>query len=62
MQYRLPVESGKLCPRWVPSTLMHSPLGSTRTYSQFTSLSRKLGQPCLFDSSTKSFHDRSLGP
>ena len=28
---RLPVRSGKLCPKCVPSTLTHSPSASTRT-------------------------------
>merc|ERR1719157_44337 len=53
MQYRLPVPSGRLCPKWVPSALMHSPLGNTRTCSQFTSESRKEDHPWTFDSLTK---------
>lgn len=37
MQYLLPFRSGRLCPRWVPSTLTVSPFIRTLTYSQFTS-------------------------
>ena len=42
IQYRLPFPSGKLWPKCVPSTETASPSGRIRTYSQFTSLSRKL--------------------
>ena len=30
MQYRLPLRSGRLCPRWVPVALTVSPSPSTR--------------------------------
>jgi hypothetical protein len=36
MLYRLPLESGKLCPRCVPSTDTVSPSFSTRTFSHCT--------------------------
>lgn len=37
MQYRLPLRSGKLCPRWVPVRETVSPLDPiTRTESQTT--------------------------
>ena len=36
MQYLFPFLSGRLWPRWVPSTLTHSPLGRHLTFSQFT--------------------------
>ena len=54
MQYRLPLRSGKLCPKWVPSTDTASPLGKHRIFSQTTSSSRNDGQPWDFDSSLKS--------
>lgn len=38
----MPLRSGKLCPRCVPSTDTASPLGSTRMLSHTTSASRKL--------------------
>ena len=46
IQYLFPLESGKLCPKCVPSKLTHSPSPKHRTLSHTTSSSLKLGHPC----------------
>ena len=61
MQYREPDLSGKLCPKCVPSTLTVSPSGRTRTWSQTTSESRKLGHPCILLSNKNWDMVRPLG-
>ena len=59
--HRLPLPSGRLWPRCVPSTLTASPSPSTRTFSQTTSSCRKEGQPCELDSLRKASIVRPRG-
>ena len=61
IQYRFPLESGRLCPRCVPCTLTASPLRKVRTWSQFTSASRKDGHPCALLSLSHSSQVRLTG-
>ena len=50
MQYRLPLPSGRLWPKWIPSSVTVSPFRKLRTLSQTTSSSRNEGQPWSVDS------------
>ena len=54
IQYLLPLRSGKLCPKCVPTNDTASPLARHLTFSQTTSSSLKDGQPWAIDSSKNS--------
>lgn len=55
MQYRLPLPSGRLWPKWIPSSVTVSPLRKHRTLSHTTSSSRNEGQPWSVDSRMNSY-------
>jgi hypothetical protein len=62
MQYRLPLASGRLCPKCVPSAETASPVAlSTRMFSQTTSWSRNEGQPWVLLSEMNSAIERPIG-